>query len=41
VNDYRVLDFLKAKTILERTATVRDELKRAIEAVHQHHGKGV
>jgi NTE family protein len=40
VNDYRVLDFLKAKTILERTATVRDELKRAIEAVHQHHGKG-
>ncbi len=41
VNDYRVLDFLKAKTILERTATVRDELKRAIEAVYRHHGKGV
>ena len=40
VNDYRVLDFLKAKIILERTTSVRDELKRAIEAVHKHHGVG-
>lgn len=39
VNDYRVLDFLKVKTILERTATVREELKRAIEAVFEHHGR--
>lgn len=32
VNKFRVMDFLKAKTILRETVSVRDELKRAVEA---------
>lgn len=35
VNRFRVLDFLKARDILEQSAGVKDELKRAVEAVHQ------
>jgi len=32
VAQYRVLDFFKIKTILEESAPIRDELKRALEA---------
>ncbi len=32
VNKFRVMDFLKAKTILDASVSVRDELKRAIDA---------
>lgn len=32
VNRYRVLDFLKARQILEETEVVREELKRALDA---------
>jgi NTE family protein len=39
VNAYRVMDFLKAKTILETTAPIRDELKRAVEAAITFHAK--
>ena len=39
VNGFKVLDFLKAQKILDATASVRDELRRAIEAVLQHHAK--
>lgn len=34
VNRYRVLDFLKAKEILEQCAAVKDDVKRAVEAIH-------
>jgi NTE family protein len=32
VNKFRVMDFLKARTILDASVSVRDELKRAIDA---------
>jgi NTE family protein len=32
VNKFRVMDFLRAKTILDQTVSVRDELKRAVDA---------
>lgn len=32
VNKFRVMDFLRAKTILDETAIVREELKRAVDA---------
>lgn len=35
VNRFRVLDFLKAKDILEQSASVKEDLKRAVEAIHQ------
>ena len=34
VGRFRVLDFLKARDILEQSAPVKDDLKRAIDAVH-------
>ena len=34
VNHVRVLDFLKAKDIFDHTAPVKDDLKRAIDAIH-------
>nr|CAD6423249.1 patatin [Rhizobium sp. Q54] len=34
VSRFRVLDFLKAKEILEQSVSVKDDLKRAIDAVH-------
>jgi NTE family protein len=34
VNRFGVLDFLKAREILQESETVKDELKRAIEALH-------
>ena len=32
VSKYRVLDFLKIDTLMSETATVKDELKRSVEA---------
>ena len=32
VNKFRVMDFLRAKTILDQTVSVREELKRAVDA---------
>ncbi|MFN7027676.1 MAG: patatin-like phospholipase family protein, partial [Pseudorhizobium sp.] len=34
VNRYRVLDFRKAKEILQHSATVKDDLKRAVDAIY-------
>ncbi|MGL4490472.1 MAG: patatin-like phospholipase family protein [Rhizobiaceae bacterium] len=39
VNRFKVLDFLKTQKILDATESVRDELRRAIESVLQHHRK--
>ncbi|MGB8818949.1 MAG: patatin-like phospholipase family protein [Rhizobiaceae bacterium] len=39
VNKFRVMDFLKAKTILDATASVRDELKRSVDAAITFAGK--
>jgi NTE family protein len=39
VNKFKVLDFLKAQKILDTTAPIRQELRYAIEAVLQAHGK--
>ena len=39
VNAFRVLDFLKVKTIMETTAPVRDELKNALDAALAFHAK--
>ncbi|WP_117190836.1 patatin-like phospholipase family protein [Rhizobium terrae] len=35
VNRFRVLDFLKARDILEESEGVKDELKRAVDALHE------
>lgn len=37
VNDFKVLDFLKAQKILDATSPVREELRRAIESVLAFH----
>jgi len=34
VNRFRVLDFFKARDILDEAEHVKDELKRAIDALH-------
>jgi NTE family protein len=39
VNRFKVLDFLKAQKILEATASVRGELRHAIEAVLKFHAE--
>lgn len=39
VNSFKVLDFLKAQKILDATAGVRDELRRAVEAIFEFHNK--
>ena len=33
VSDFRVMDFLKAKQIIEQTATVREEVKRKLDQI--------
>ena len=33
ISGFRVLDFLKMDSIMEETATIKDELKRAVEAI--------
>jgi NTE family protein len=34
VNRFRVLDFLKAREILEQCEGVKEDLKRAVDAIH-------
>ena len=39
VNAFRVMDFLKVKTVLEATASVRNELKHALDAALAFHDR--
>ena len=34
VNRFRVLDFFKARDILDESESIKDELKRAVDALH-------
>jgi NTE family protein len=40
VNRFRVLDFLKAQEILDEASHVKDELKRAVDALQASVAKG-
>jgi NTE family protein len=37
ISGFRVLDFLKMDAIMAETASIKDELKRAVEAVLERH----
>jgi NTE family protein len=41
VSDFRVLDFLKMEQVMNATASIRDELKRAIDSAVEAHEKNI